>query len=205
MPEQTAASRGAGLAEPFPADETEQPACITPGPGPRAWPRAAANIADRPGTRRDPFPRKGGQPGRAYVTARGAVVGMFALFLSCDLVAGWLHVEVITGLGYAGGCVIMPYLVRRRAVLQVVVAPPAVFLAALMMVQALTAQGSSRHGKVLSVLEGTVFTLAAIAPWLLAGTAIGVGAGLRRGLRESLREQWAELRPARQAMAERRS
>jgi hypothetical protein len=205
MPEQAATSLGAGLAEPFPAHDAGQPAGIAPDRAAQAWPQTAATGADHVTTRHDPFPCKDGQPGRAHVTARGAIVGMLALFLACDLVAGWMHVEVITGLGYAGGCVIVPYLVRRHALLQVVAAPPAVFLAALVLTQVLTAQGSSRHGKLLSVLEGTVFTLAAIAPWLLAGTALGVCAGLRRGLRDGLRELWAEFRADRQARWAQRS
>jgi hypothetical protein len=144
------------------------------------------------------FPAPQSQGGRAYVTARGAMIGMLALFLACDLVAGWIHVEVLIGLGYAGGCAAAPFLVRRHALLQVVAAPPVIFLAALVVTQTLTAQGSSRHGKVLSVLEGTMLTLASIAPWLLAGTGLAVCAGLRQGLRRCLRELLADLRAARQ-------
>ncbi|HXW43373.1 MAG TPA: DUF6542 domain-containing protein [Streptosporangiaceae bacterium] len=200
----TAASRGAGLAEPFPAGEAAGPARTGPGQATPAWRGATAAAADRMNAGRGTFPPKDGQPGRAYVTARGAIVAMITLFLACDLVAGWMHVEVITGLGYAGGCLILPSLVRRNALLQVVVAPPAVFLATLLLAQALTAQGSSRHGRLLSVLEGTVLTLAAIAPWLLAGTALAVGSGLRRGLRQSVRDVCTELRAARAAGPARR-
>ena len=131
---------------------------------------------------------------RSYVTARGAIVAMLGLFLVSDLVADWCGLEVIAGLGFVAGCQLGPYVVRRHALLPVVAAPPAVFLAALVVVQVLTAQGTSRHGKVLSVFEGTLLTLAALAPWLLAGTALGAAAAIPRGLGQCLRELRDELR-----------
>jgi hypothetical protein len=132
-------------------------------------------------------------PDRAYVTARGAIVLMLGGFVACSLLAGWLHLEVLIGLGYAAVCGLTPFLVRSRALVQVVVAPPAFFLAAVVATQALTAQGTG-HGRTLSVLEGTMLTLAAIAPWLLGGTALCVGAAMFRGLPGSLRKLQAELR-----------
>ncbi len=133
-------------------------------------------------------------PARSYVTARGAMVAMLGVFLASDLVASWLHLAVLIGLGYAGACALAPFFVRRHALLQLVVAPPAIFLVALIIGQVLTAQGTSRHGKALSVLEGTFLTLAAIAPWLFAGTAVGIGAATTRGLPQSIRELAAGLR-----------
>jgi hypothetical protein len=121
-------------------------------------------------------------------------VAMFGLFLVSDLIADWFGLEVLAGLGFAAGCVLGPYFVRRHALLRVVAAPPAVFLAALVIVQVLTAQGTSRHGKVLSVAEGTLLTLAALAPWLLAGTALSAVVAIPRGLVQCLRELRAELR-----------
>lgn len=119
---------------------------------------------------------------------------MFGMFLVSDLIADWSGLEVLAGLGFAAGCVLGPYFVRRHALLRVVAAPPAVFLAALVIVQVLTAQGTSRHGKVLSVAEGTLLTLAALAPWLLTGTALGVVVAIPRGLVQCLRNLQAELR-----------
>ena len=121
------------------------------------------------------------------------MVAMFGLFLVTNLVAGWLGHAVVAGFGYAAACILAPYLVRRHALLQVVVAPPAIFLAALVVAQVATAQGTGRHGKVLSVLEGTVLTLAALAPWLVGGTALGAGAAIPRGLRQCVRELRTEL------------
>jgi hypothetical protein len=199
MSEQTAPSLATGVAESYFTAEPETERAHAPGrPGP-GWPRDTAARPRYAGPGEPAFPGNEGEGGRAYVTARGAMIGMLALFLTCDLVAGWIHVEVLIGLGYVGACAITPCLVRRHALLQVVAAPPAVFLAALLVAQALTAQGSSRHGKVLSVLEGTLLTLAAIAPWLLAGTALAVCSGLRKGLRQCLRELLADLRAARQS------
>jgi hypothetical protein len=130
----------------------------------------------------------------SYVTVRGAMVAMFGIFLVCSLAASWLNVGVLIGLGYVACCVLAPFLVRPQAQLHVVIAPPAIFMAAVILTQVVTAQGSSRHGRILSVLEGTLLTLAAVAPWLFAGTALGAGASATRGLRECVREVKAEFR-----------
>jgi hypothetical protein len=137
---------------------------------------------------------RSGPVARSYVTARGAMVAMFGIFLFCSLVADWLGLGVLTGLGYVTCCVLAPFFVRREAQLHVVVAPPAIFMTVVIVTQILTAQGSSRHGRVLSVVEGTLLTLAAVAPWLFAGTALGAAASATRGLRECVRELSAELR-----------
>jgi hypothetical protein len=129
-----------------------------------------------------------------YVTIRGALVAMFAVFLLTCLAANWLNVTVLIGLGYVATCVAAPFLVRRNAQLHVVIAPPAIFLTAVLITQILTAQGTSRHGRVLSVIEGTLLTLAAIAPWLFAGTGMGAAAAMTRGLRESIGEVMAQVR-----------
>ena len=134
------------------------------------------------------------QPGHSHVTARGAMVAMFGLFLASSLLASWLGHEVLAGLGYVAACLLGPYVVRRHALLQVVVAPPALFLVALVITQMATAQGTGKHGKVLSVLEGTLLILAAVAPWLLAGTAISVGVAIPRGLVQCVRDLKRELR-----------
>jgi hypothetical protein len=149
------------------------------------------DAARRAAGRRAPFPSLAGRP---HLTARGAMVAMFGLFFLTSLVSGWLGLGVLTGLGYAAGCVLAPLYVRERAMLQVVVAPPTLFLATVVVVQVLTAQGAGKHGKALSVVEGTALTLAATAPWLLAGTALGVVLAMRRGLPGGVRQFWAELR-----------
>jgi hypothetical protein len=180
------AAEPAEPAEPAEAAEAAEP----------AWPGRPALIA-LAGRRGSPTAREDtpqAAAARSYVTARGAIVAMFGLFLVCDLIADWFGLEVLAGVGFAAGCVLGPYVVRRHALLRVVAAPPAVFLAALVIVQVLTAQGTSRHGKVLSVAEGTLLTLAALAPWLLAGTTLGAVVAIPRGLLECVRELRSELR-----------
>jgi hypothetical protein len=136
------------------------------------------------------------------VTARGAILALLALFLSSLLMAGWFGLWILPGIGYMAGCVIAPSLVSRRALLQIVAAPPALFLVAVVVVQVLTAQGSSRHGRALSVVEGTVLTLAATAPWLLLGTALGIASAMRLGLIERVSELRADLRRERDQRSE---
>lgn len=131
---------------------------------------------------------------RVRITARGALLGMFALCLAADLMADLLHLEVLIGLGFCAACVLAPAYVTRQALLEIVAAPPVTFLLALVMVQAFTAQGDSNHATLLSVLEGTLLTLAAIAPWLFAGTALCVGICVRRGLLQCVRDLGTDLR-----------
>ena len=125
---------------------------------------------------------------RSHLTARGALLGMFLLCLLACLIGGWRQLDILDGLAYCTGCAAMPVYARRDAQLRVVISAPAVFLLALIITQALTAQGTSAHGSVYSVLEGTFLTLADVAPWLFAGTAIAVAVGLTQGLRQSVRE-----------------
>lgn len=141
-----------------------------------------------------PLPVRSSPASRSYVTARGALAAMFVLFFVSSLVAGWLGLGIVTGFSYAAACVLAPYFASRRALLQVVVAPPAIFVIALIVTQVLTAQGTSRHGRALSVLEGTALTLAATAPWLLIGSALCVVVAIRRGLIGCVRQLRSELR-----------
>jgi hypothetical protein len=153
-------------------------------------PAAAPTVPESPG-RAAPQSRPAS---RSYLTARGAMLAMFVVFLVVSLAAGWLGLTVLAGIGYAAGCGFAPLAVGRRALLHVVVAPPAIFLVTVVITQVLTAQGSTRHGKALSVLEGTLLTLAAVAPWLFAGSALGAGLAWTRGLRVCVRQLRAEIR-----------
>lgn len=131
---------------------------------------------------------------RVRVTARGALVGMFALCLAGSLLAYLLHLEVLIGIGFCAACVLAPAYAVRPALLEVVTAPPVTFLLAVIVVQGLTAQGDSSHASMLSVLEGTLVTLAAIAPWLFVGTVLCVAIAMRRGLPACVRDLRAGLR-----------
>jgi hypothetical protein len=128
------------------------------------------------------------------ITVRGALVGMFALCLAADLMADLLHLEVLIGIGFCAACVLAPGYVTRQALLEIVAAPPVTFLLSLVLMQAFTAQGDSNHATVLSVLEGTLLTLAAIAPWLFAGTTLCVIISVRRGLMQCIRDLGTDLR-----------
>jgi hypothetical protein len=185
---------------PFRLGAPERPWYVTYGSQADQSAQTAAQARPQPAAR-SPFPAKKSLAARTYFTARGAMVAMFALFLFCVLVAGWMGFEVLAGLAYIAACVTAPRYVRKHALLQIVVAPPAIFLTALIVAQVLTAQGSSRHGRVLSVAEGTVLTLAGLAPWLLAGTALGAIAAVPRGLMGCLRELRAELAPSQRSWA----
>jgi hypothetical protein len=105
------------------------------------------------------------------LTIRGALLGLFGLDLLTFLVSAWLHSGVLDGLGFCAG-----------ALLAVIVS------------QALTAQGDSGHGSVMSVIEGTFLTLAAMAPWLFAGTAACLVVASCRGLPQCVRDLSAGLR-----------
>jgi hypothetical protein len=131
---------------------------------------------------------------RVRVTARGAIVGMFGLCLGATLLASVLHLEVLVGLGFCLACVLAPAYAARQAMLEVVTAPPIIFVLAVIIVQSLTAQGDSSHASMLSVLEGTTLTLAAVAPWLFAGTVLCVFIAIRRGLPRCVRDLRTGLR-----------
>jgi hypothetical protein len=138
-------------------------------------------------------------PVRTYVTARGGLVALFTLCLITCLIAAWRQADIIAGLAYCAGCLALPIYVRREAQLQVVIAPPVVFLLAVLLTQALTAQGSSSHASMLSVIEGTFLMLAATAPWLFAGTAGCIAVAMFRGLPDCLRQFRADFRSERKS------
>jgi hypothetical protein len=73
-----------------------------------------------------------------------------------------------------------------------VIAVPAVFATAEVLAQFAT-QSGGRHGLALPVAGGTLLTLAAVAPWLFAGTAVVVTIALFRGLPRCVRELRANL------------
>jgi hypothetical protein len=122
---------------------------------------------------------------------------MFLVSLAACLLSVWLNVGLLAGLGFCAACVVAPLYVRRAAQLQVVASAPLIFLVAAIVTQTMTAQGTSSHGFVLSVLEGTLLMLASTAPWLFAGTAACVCLAWRHGLPECWRELRSSLREAR--------
>jgi hypothetical protein len=131
---------------------------------------------------------------RSHLTARGALLVMFAVSLVTCLIAAWLHADVVAGAGFVTAAILAPVYARRDALLHIVISAPVLFLLAEILMQALTAQGSSSRGSVMSVLEGTLLTLADVAPWLFAGTAICAAVAMMRGLPQCIRDLRAGLR-----------
>ncbi len=166
-----------------------------PGAGWQADPEREPDMVWQPAAAWRPRParaRTGAESARAsfrsHLTARGALLGMFVLVLAACLLAAWREVDVLAGLGYCAACVLTPVYARREAQLRIVLSAPAVFLLADVITQAVTAQGNTSHGSVLSVLEGTGLTLADAAPWLFAGTAACVAVAMTRGLPQCVRD-----------------
>jgi hypothetical protein len=126
---------------------------------------------------------------RPRLTGRGAVLLMLAVFLVGNLIAVPIKVPWLGGLGYAAGCLLAVAYTRREALLLVVTAPPAIFLAALVATELITAGGNT----VLATTEGTLLTLAAVAPWLFGCTIACLIAGLVRGLPRCVRDLRAQL------------
>jgi len=125
--------------------------------------------------------------------ARGTLGALVAWCLASCLLATWLHHAVVAGLGFCLGSALAARYCRPAALLRMVVAVPAVFAVAEIVAQVATLHGG-RRGLALPVAGGTLLTLAAVAPWLFAGTAAAVAIALFRGLPQCVRDLRAELR-----------
>jgi hypothetical protein len=128
------------------------------------------------------------------MTARGAVLAMFALFFLGTLAAGWLHLGVLTGLSFVAGFALAARYTRRDGLLAVVVTPPLIFLVALVCAEVLTSHADTTKHTLTSAAEGTILTLAAIAPWLFTGVIVGLVIALFRGLPQCVRDLRTDLR-----------
>ena len=127
------------------------------------------------------------------LTGRGAILGMLAVFAVGLLAASWLGWGVLAGASFVAGSAAAVFYVRPRDLLTVTIAPPLLFCIALVGVKAGTATGNMA----LATAEGTAVTLAGVAPWLFAGTALSLVIAWSRGLPERARELAEELRPSR--------
>jgi hypothetical protein len=128
------------------------------------------------------------------MTARGAVVVMFLLFFLGTQAAGWLHLELLAGLSFVAGCALAACYSRRDALLAAVVTPPLIFMVSLVIAELLTSHADTVRHSLTSAAEGTILTLAGVAPWLFSGVVIGVIIALMRGLPQAVRDLGAELR-----------
>jgi hypothetical protein len=130
----------------------------------------------------------------AHMTPRGAVLAMFSLFFPGTLTAGWLHLAVLTGLSFVAGCALTARYTRRDGLLTVVLTPPLIFLISLVGTEVLTSHADTIRHTLASAAEGTILTLAAVAPWLFAGVVISLAIALFRGLPQCIQDLRDELR-----------
>ena len=119
---------------------------------------------------------------------------MFAVFFFGSLIAGRLHLEVLTGLSFVAGCALAACYTRRDALLTVVTTPPLIFMIVLVGTVSMTSHADTVRHTLLSAAEGVILALAAVAPWLFTGVVIGLIIALFRGLPQSVRDLGAELR-----------
>lgn len=114
---------------------------------------------------------------------------MAAVFLIGLLLTAWLGWSVLAGLAFVIGCVLAARFAATPALLTVVVSPPLLFLAVVALVSALTVPG----GFFLSVVLGSVVTLASVAPWLAGGMVLTVIITWARGLPRCIQDLRREL------------
>ena len=126
------------------------------------------------------------------LTGRGAVLVMLVVFALGLLGASWVRSPVLAGVSFIVGSVAAAVYVTQRDLLMVTITPPLLFCIVLIGVKAGTATGNLA----LSVAEGAAITLAGVAPWLFAGTALSLIIAWPRGLRGCFRELRHGMQPA---------
>ena len=126
------------------------------------------------------------------LTGRGAVLVMLVVFALGLLGASWVRSPVLAGVSFIVGSVAAVLYVTQRDLLMVTITPPLLFCIVLVGVKAGTATGNLA----LSVAEGAAITLAGVAPWLFAGTALSLIIAWPRGLRGCARELRHGMQPA---------
>jgi hypothetical protein len=128
------------------------------------------------------------QQGRVRLTARGALVGLFAACFLTQLLADWTGWSAVADLAFVGGCGAAAWYTKRGALLAVAVSPPLIFLIACVCAEWLTASGT------FSTLEGIFVTLGTSAPWLFLGTGLSLVVTVCRGLPREIADSIAALR-----------
>jgi hypothetical protein len=155
------------------------PGGTRPTPGTMPLQPAAAGVRQQDPARRS----------RPRLTGRGSMLVMVIVFLVGNLIAVSTQLPWLSGLGYAAGCLLAVAYARREAMLLVVITPPLIFLLALVSAELITAGGATA----LATAEGTLLTLAAVAPWLYGCTAAVLVIGTVRGLPSCIRNLRTEL------------
>jgi hypothetical protein len=130
-------------------------------------------------------------PGR--LESAGVLGSLLAAFLVSCLLAAWLHNDVVAGLGFCAATCVAARCARPQALLGLVISVPAVFLTAEVVAQLAIEPAFKHHGTLLPVAEGTLLTLAGVAPWLFAGTTAGVVIAMFRGLPRCVRSLRSDL------------
>ncbi len=190
----------AGSAGTEPADTDAGGAASAPESGSRTHGRRTGGRRYRAGRpppqrrRADEQPRVQATPFPSGFGASGALGALFAFCLASCLLAAWLRLTLVAGLGFCAGCALAAWYCPRAALLRMVIAVPTVFAAAEILAQLATLRGGGHRGLVLPVAVGTLLTMAAVAPWLFAGTAGAVAIALFRGLPRCVSDLRAELR-----------
>lgn len=140
------------------------------------------------------------------LTARGAVVALFAACFFSLLITAWTGWSDVADVVFVMSCGVVTCYTRASGLRAVVVCPPLAFFAGSVLAELLTAPGA------FLAAERVLVTLGSSTPWLFTGTALTIAIALGRGyrpemaamplianLREALRDAWParRSRPAR--------
>jgi hypothetical protein len=128
------------------------------------------------------------------MTARGAVFAMFSVFFLGMLAADGLRLGSLTGLSFVAGCGLAARYTKRDGLLTAVATPPLIFMIALVCTETMSSHADTLRRTVTSAVEGTVLTMASVAPWLFSGVILGVIIAMFRGLPQCVRELRADMR-----------
>ena len=132
---------------------------------------------------------------RVRLTARGAIVTVFAATLAGHLLAGLAGAAALSGIAFIAGCLVAALLVNRRDLLSLVVTPPLVYFSATLIVELVGAIGAASMVQALGI--GLFEAMSAGAPWLFAGSALVLVVTWRRGLVSNVRALREDLHASR--------
>jgi hypothetical protein len=123
------------------------------------------------------------------------VVLVFVAGLAGAVLARWLGMPVLSGAGFATGCVLAALATRPADLLTLVVSPPAAFLVVTVLTELAVGLGEPSPAR--SVTVGVLSALAANASWLFGGTLVTLAIALPRGLPGNVRELRGRLHGSR--------
>jgi hypothetical protein len=122
------------------------------------------------------------------LTARGAVLGLFAACFLTLLLADWTGWSALADVAFVAGGAAAAWYTKPGALLPLVVSPPVIFFCACVCAELLTASG------LFAIATGILITLGTASPWLFTGTALIFAVALTRGLPGEIADYWADLR-----------